>query len=156
MHDTPSSGNWPFLPLGIALATLGAVLARIVVFWAVDWRILTNVMLERQYYRWANEFNRTGSENGATELNNSKALLHQYRPWWLAAVLVIGAAGLLVMGIEIRVMFWVRAPSAAILIETCSRVTFELLWLRTRASVICKRFLMRWVPRVNIHLGFLS
>ncbi len=156
MADTPSSGNEPYLPLGIVLAMLGAILARILVFGTVEWRHLANTMAERQYYRWANEFSRSNATEEAPEIDDSKTLLHQYRPWWLAAVLIIGPAGLLALGYEVRVMVWVRPVSAAILIETILRVILELVWLRTAAGVVCKRFIMRWAPRVHMHIGYLT
>jgi len=65
MADTPSSGNEPYLPLGIVLAMLGAILARILVFGTVEWRHLANTMAERQCYRWANEFCRSNATEEA-------------------------------------------------------------------------------------------
>ena len=88
---------------------------------AVIWMIaeshrIAEFLGERQYYHWANTFRDIEeSKTSAPGVSDSRLLSYQYRPWWLAAVLIAGSSAVLVVAIRVRVMVW-AAPSAASLL----------------------------------------
>lgn len=106
---------------------------------------------ERQYNHWANTFgDRNDSETPVPGTSDSRPLSYQYRPWWLAAVLIVGSLALLVVALKVRVMVWVTPSAAALLAETVLRVVLEQLWLRTRLGRVGKQLRLRWLPWLSI------
>ena len=75
-----------------------------------------------------------------------KKLWYQYGPWWLSGVLFAVSIIFLILGSKIHVLIWARAVGAAMLIEVVSRLTLELLWLRTRFGPDGKKFLRERMP----------
>ncbi|MCJ1267656.1 hypothetical protein MMC22_007542 [Lobaria immixta] len=112
---------------------------------------LFKVVGERQYYRWASTFSGVDPEKFAI-VSDSKPLSHQYRPWWLAVLLILGAIALLVTGTTFPVMLWAIIPGAALLTETVLRFGLELLWLRTPLGAYGKRLRLRWLPWLTISI----
>ncbi|MCJ1267904.1 hypothetical protein MMC22_007790 [Lobaria immixta] len=117
----------------------------LVIYNVLEYPLLSEIIGQRQYYRWATTFSGVDPENFAI-VNDSKPLSYQYRPWWLAVLLILGAIALLVTGTRFPVMHAATVPGAVLLVETVLRFGIELLWLRTPLGDIGKRLLLRWLP----------
>lgn len=136
-------------PAGFPLILLGAMCIRFIFYLFLECQFLFEVVGERQYHRWANSFNRDDPTKAA-KVEDSRPLSYQYRPWWVAAVVVLGAVGLIVVGAKVRGMLWTIVLGAALLFETVLRLGLELLWVRTRFGAIAKPLMLRWMPWLSI------
>lgn len=139
-------------PAGFPLLMLGAVFVRTAIFLGIESHLLYKIVGERQYYRWASSF--SGVNPGEfVEVEDSKPLSYQYRPWWIAVLLILGATALLVTGVRYAVMLWATIPGAALLAETVIRFGLEILWLRTPFGTFGKEIRLRWLPWLTIPVG---
>jgi len=136
---------------GVPLILLGIAFIRAAIWTMAESYRMLEFLGERQYYHWANTFGESSeTETPAAGIGYTKPLSYQYRPWWLAAALIVASSGLLVVALKVRVMVWATVPAASILAETVVRVVLEQLWLRTRLGKIGKRLRLRWLPWLSI------
>ena len=136
-------------PVGFGLIMFGIVLLRSAVYLLIESQFLFALIGERQYFRWANSFNRA-EEGQSTGLPDSTHISYQYRPWWLMLVLIASAVALLATGLRFSIMLWATIPGAALLFETLLRFGLEVWWLRTQTGAATKLFLLRWLPWLSI------
>lgn len=129
---------------------LGAIIIRAAVFLGLESHTLYRIAGERQYRRWASSFGGIDARKFVEVDDGRRRVSYQYRPWWLAVVIVVGAAALLAAGMKFAVMVWATVPGAALLVETVVRVGIELLWLRTPLGAFGKRARLRWLPWLSI------
>ena len=143
--------------LGYSLIiVLGLVIIRVAIFLLLEAQNLFRIAGERQYYRWARTFSGVDPSK-FTAVDGSKYVSCQYRPWWLAVLLILVAVTLIVIGVRFHLMLWAIVSGAALLIETVMRITLEVLWLGTPLGAIGKRARLRWLPWLSIPVrGFLS
>ena len=136
---------------GIPLILLFIALIRVAIWTIAESHRLAEILGERQYYHWANTFRDIAkSESAAPGISGSRLLSYQYRPWWLAAILILGSSALLAVALNVRVMVWATPSAAAILFETVFRIVLEQLWLRTRLSKFGKQLRLQWFPWLSI------
>lgn len=136
--------------LGYSLIILlGVIIIRAAIFLLLEAHYLFRIAGERQYYRWACTFSGVNPSK-FTAVDGFKHLSCQYRPWWLAVLLILVAITLIVTGVRFHLMLWAVASGAALLIETVMRITLEVLWLRTPLGTIGKRVRLRWLPWLSI------
>jgi hypothetical protein len=140
--------------VGVPLILLCIVFVRFVI-WGLESQRFFEIVGERQYHHWANTFG--GSNDSATPaagIIDTKQISYQYRPWWLAVVLMVCSLALLIVALKVRVMVWATVPAASILAETLVRVVLEQLWLRTRLGTIGRQLRLRWLPWLSIPVRF--
>ncbi|KAL8722718.1 MAG: hypothetical protein Q9225_000830 [Loekoesia sp. 1 TL-2023] len=136
-------------PIGFPLLMLGTMLLRAAIFLGIESHLLYEIVGERQFYRWASSFSGVDPKK-FVEVKDTRPLSYQYRPWWLAVLLILGAIALLVTGTKFAVMLWATIPGAALAVETVLRFGLELLWLRTPIGAFGKRLRLRWLPWLTI------
>ena len=139
-------------PVGFPLVVLGAVVIRTAIYLLVECTLLFEAVGKRQYHRWASSFNRDDPTNNAAKVEDSQLLSYQYRPWWIAILVIFGAIGLIIFGLKVRGMLWATIPGAALLAETVLRFGLELLWLHTSFASFVKPLLLRWIPWLSISI----
>ena len=136
---------------GVPVILLGIAFIRAAIWTMAESHRMLEFLGERQYHQWANTFGESNdSERPGSGISDSRPLSYQYRPWWLAAVLVVGSLALLVVALKVRVMAWATPSAAALLAETVLRVVLEQLWLRTRLGKVGKQLRLRWLPWLSI------
>lgn len=138
-------------PVGFFLCMLAAWLLRAFVLLFIEAHLLYEIVGERQYYRWASTFSGVDPDKFAI-VSGSQQLSYQYRPWWLAVVVLLGGVALVVPGCIFPVMLWATVPGAALVVETILRFGLELLWLRTPLGTYGRRIRLRWLPWLTISI----
>ena len=136
---------------GVPFILLVTASIRVAIWTIAESHRMAEFLGERQYYHWANTFREINdSETSAPGVSNSRLFSYQHRPWWLAAVLIVGSSALLVVALNVRVMVWATPSAAAILAETVSRIVLEQLWLRTRLGKVGKQVRLQWFTWLSI------
>lgn len=73
--------------------------------------------------------------------------LYQYRPQWIAGIIILAGCSLLIMGFPLD-SYNARILGAILILETVPRVLVELLWRRTRLGDFGRMFVQRWLHRI--------
>ena len=132
---------------GVPFILLAIAFIRAAIWTVAESHRMAEFLGERQYYHWANTFRDIKEAPGVSD---SRLHSYQYRPWWLAAVLIVGSSALLVVAHRVRVMVWATPSAAALLAETVFRIILEQLWLRTRLGKVGKQMRLQWLPWLSI------
>ena len=136
---------------GVPFILLAIAFVRVAIWTIAESHRMAEFLGERQYYHWANTFrDMKESKTSAPGVSDSRLLSYQYRPWWLAAVLIVGSSAVLVVALRVRVMVRATPSAAALLAETVFRIVLEQLWLRTRLGKVGKQLRLQWLPWLSI------
>ena len=113
--------------LPVTLTTIGNVL-RLTLFASWELPFLQRTMRDFEYRKWAKTF---ASSKGASAAGKTwSCFTYQYRPWWVAVIILLFGAFLAILSFVVRAMFCVRFVGLALVFETTSRLLLEVLWRR--------------------------
>lgn len=110
--------------------------------------LLVEAYKRLEYKQWSASLDAPRvAENARFSYRPDNGPLYQYRPQWIAGVVILAGCILLYAGFSLH-FYSATILGAILIIETVPRITVEILWRRTRLGDFGRRFAQRWLHRV--------